>query len=116
MIEFQLGWCRRNLPRDRAEYSFVVCDSGQFMFDDNRMTGLLDFELAYIGDYAADLASFRTRDLTEPMVIPLGDIMRRYGEISGREIDVNAVVSSFFYSLKNLSAFQKCLCRYTTPI
>lgn len=91
MIEFQLGWCKRNVPKQRADLSFLVCDGGQFMFDDTRMTGLLDFELAYIGDYAADLASFRTRDLTEPMAIPLGDIMRRYGEISGREIDFSVI-------------------------
>ena len=91
MIEFQLGWCKRNLPKGRDALSFVVCDGGQFMFDDERMTGLLDFELGYIGDYAADLASFRTRDLTEPMVIPQGDIMRRYGELSGREIDLGVI-------------------------
>ncbi len=91
MIEFQLGWCKRNVPTERTELSFVVCDGGQFMFDDERMTGLLDFELAYIGDYAADIASFRTRSLTEPMLIPQGQIMRRYGEISGREIDFNVI-------------------------
>ena len=90
MIEFQLGWCRRNLPRDRAEYSFVVCDSGQFMFDDGGLTGLLDFELAYIGDYAADLAALRTRDLTEP-IGDVGAAIRRYGEISGREVDLDVV-------------------------
>ncbi|MCP4904655.1 MAG: phosphotransferase [bacterium] len=91
MIEFQLGWCKRNVPRERSDLSFLVCDGGQFMFDDTRMTGLLDFELAYIGDYAADIASLRTRNLTEPMLIPLGDIMRRYGEISGREIDFSVI-------------------------
>lgn len=91
MIEFQLGWCRRNVPRDREELSFLVCDSGQFMFDDQGLTGLLDFELGYIGDYAADLAGFRTRDLTEPFVEPLGDVMRRYAEISGRDVDFDVV-------------------------
>ena len=91
MIEFQLAWCKRNVPKDRGELSFLVCDSGQFMYDDEGLTGLLDFELGYIGDYAADLAGFRTRDLTEPMVTPLGDVMRRYGAISGREVDLAVV-------------------------
>ena len=91
MIEFQLGWCKRNVPTDRPDLSFVVCDGGQFMFDDDGLTGLLDFELGYIGDYAADLASFRTRDLTEPMGGSLGDMMRRYGEISGREVDFGVI-------------------------
>ncbi|MEZ4290635.1 MAG: phosphotransferase [Myxococcota bacterium] len=90
MIEFQLGWCRRNVPRDRDDLSFLVCDAGQFLFDDEGLTGLLDFELGYVGDYAADLAALRTRDLTEP-IGHLGDAMRRYGEISGREIDFSVI-------------------------
>jgi aminoglycoside phosphotransferase (APT) family kinase protein len=90
MIEFQLAWCKRNVPRDRQEFSFLVCDSGQFMFDDAGLTGLIDFELGYIGDYAADLAGLRTRDLSEP-IGDLGRAMRRYGEISGREIDLRAI-------------------------
>lgn len=90
MIEFQLAWCKRNVPRDRQEFSFLVCDSGQFMFDDTGLTGLIDFELGYIGDYAADLAGLRTRDLSEP-IGELGRAMRRYGEISGREIDLRAI-------------------------
>ena len=90
MIEFQLAWCKRNVPRDRQEFSFLVCDSGQFMFDDAGLTGLIDFELGYIGDYAADLAGLRTRDLSEP-IGELGRAMRRYGEISGREIDLRAI-------------------------
>ncbi|MEM9174182.1 MAG: phosphotransferase [Myxococcota bacterium] len=91
MLEFQLAWVKRNVPKDRDALSFLVCDSGQFMFDDAGLTGLLDFELAYIGDYAADLAGFRTRDLTEPFGAPLGDVMRRYGELSGREVDLAVV-------------------------
>jgi len=90
MIEFQLGWCHRNVPTDRPELSFLVCDSGQFMFDDEGLTGLIDFELAYIGDYAADLAGLRTRDLTEP-IGDLGEAMRRYGEISGRPVPFDVV-------------------------
>lgn len=90
MIEFQLAWCKRNLPQDRHELSFLVCDAGQFMFDDRGLTGLIDFELGYIGDFAADLAALRTRDLSEP-IGELGRAMRRYGEISGREIDLAAI-------------------------
>ncbi|MHA7837582.1 MAG: phosphotransferase [bacterium] len=90
MIEFQLGWCRRHVPRNRTDLSFVVCDSGQFMFDDRGLTGLIDFELAYVGDPAADLAGLRTRDLTEP-IGDLGAAMRRYGEISGREVDFDVI-------------------------
>lgn len=90
MIEFQLAWCKRNVPRDRHELSFLACDAGQFMFDDAGLTGLIDFEMGYIGDYAADLAALRTRDLSEP-IGDLGRAMKRYGEISGRDIDLRAI-------------------------
>jgi hypothetical protein len=90
MIEFQLGWCKRNLPKGREDLSFLVCDAGQFMFDDEGLTGLIDFELGYIGDYAADLAALRTRDLTEPLG-DLGAAMRRYGQISGRDVDFDVI-------------------------
>jgi len=91
MVEFQLGWCKRNVPEGRDDLSLLVCDSGQFMFDGGGLTGLLDLEFCYIGDFAADLAGFRTRDLTEPFMTPLGDVMRRYAEISGRDVDFRAV-------------------------
>jgi len=90
VIEFQVGWVKRNVPRDRERVSFVCCDSGQFMFDKGRVTGLIDFELAYLGDPAADLAGLRSRQLSEP----LGDLryaMKRYGELAGEEVDTRAV-------------------------
>jgi hypothetical protein len=90
ILEFQLGWLKRNVPKDRPDTAFVVCDSGQFLFDAGRVTALLDFELGYIGDPAADLAGLRTRDVTEP----LGDLTRamaRYAEVSGTPVDPAAV-------------------------
>jgi hypothetical protein len=90
IVEFQLGWLKRNVPKDRPETAFLVCDSGQFLFDAGRVTALIDFELAYIGDPAADLAGLRTRDVSEP----LGDLKRamaRYAEVSGKPVDPTAV-------------------------
>jgi len=90
MIEFLVKWVRRNVPRDRERQTLVLCDSGQFLWEGNRVTALLDFELAYIGDPAADLAGLRTRDLSEP----LGDLRRaiaKYGEITGEQVDTAAV-------------------------
>jgi len=74
--------------RDRAH--FVTCDSAQFMFDDGRVTGLIDLENGYLGDPLQDLASFRMRDMTEP----LGDIiggMLHYEELTGEPLDVAAI-------------------------
>ena len=90
MLEFQLGWLKRNVPKDRAETAFLVCDSGQFLFDEGRVTSLLDFELGYIGDPAADLAGLRTRDVSEPLP-DLPRAMARYGELTGTPVDPVAV-------------------------
>jgi hypothetical protein len=90
LLEFLLRWVHANVPRDRDKTTFVLCDSGQFLWEDGRVTALHDFELAYIGDPAADLAGLRTRDLSEP----LGDLpraMRRYAELSGEPLDLRAV-------------------------
>jgi aminoglycoside phosphotransferase (APT) family kinase protein len=85
-VSFVMQWLRRNLPEGEARPSFVTCDSGQFLFENGRITTLLDMELAHIGDAAIDLASLLLRDLSEP----LGDLtpaFQRYAERSGRPID-----------------------------
>lgn len=90
LLEFMLRWVHRNVPRDRERMALVVCDSGQFLWEKGRVTALHDFELAYIGDPAADLAGLRTRDLSEPLG-DLGRHMRRYAELTGEELDFGAI-------------------------
>ncbi len=90
MLEFLIGWCRRNAPENRREVTLVLSDSGQFLFDAGRVTAVLDLELAFLGDPLADLAALRTRDMAEP----LGDLpsaFRHYEEVSGRAVDLRAV-------------------------
>ncbi len=85
-IEFLIKWVRSNVPRGRLRKSFLCADAGQFLFEGNHVTALIDLELAYIGDPAADLGSLRSRDLSEP----LGDLSRatrRYEERTGEVVD-----------------------------
>lgn len=89
-IEFAIRWVYRNVPRGRREITFVSADSGQFLFEDGRVTALLDMETGYLGDPLADLGGLLCRDLGEP----LGDLahaFRRYAECSGREVDLDVV-------------------------
>jgi aminoglycoside phosphotransferase (APT) family kinase protein len=90
LLEFGIQWVRRNVLTHRDQPRFVTCDSAQFMFADGRVTGLIDLENGYLGDPMQDLASFRMRDMTEP----LGDViggMRRYEELTGEPLDVAAI-------------------------
>lgn len=90
LLEFGIQWVRRNVLTHRDQPRFVTCDSAQFMFDDGHVTGLIDLENGYIGDPMQDLASFRMRDMTEP----LGDViagMLRYESLTGEPLDVAAI-------------------------
>lgn len=89
-LEFGIGWVRRHVPAHRFDPRFVLGDPGQFMFADGRVTGLLDVELAYLGDAAHDLAALRLRDISEPFG-DLGRAFRRYEEVSGVQLDLPAV-------------------------
>ncbi len=89
-IEFLIKWVRSNVPLGRQRKSFLCADAGQFIFEGNRVTALIDLELAYIGDPAADLGSLRSRDLSEP----LGDLsraIRRYEKRTGEAVDRSVI-------------------------
>ncbi|MAG31626.1 MAG: aminoglycoside phosphotransferase [Deltaproteobacteria bacterium] len=90
MLEFAVQWVYRNIPGGREEVTFVQADSGQFLFEDGRVTGLLDMETGYLGDPLADLGGLLCRDLGEPLG-ELAPAMRHYSAKSGREVDFDVV-------------------------
>jgi len=90
VIEFIIRWVRGNIPQGRHQVSLLTGDCGQFLYDNNRVTAMHDFELACLGDPAADLAGLRCRDTSEPLG-NLARAIRRYAEIVGEEIDLEAV-------------------------
>ncbi len=90
LIEFVNDWLRRNVPTDREEVACLQGDTGQFLFENGRVTTFIDMELACIGDPAADLAGLRGRDMAEPM----GDLLpayERYFKRTGKRIP-NSVI------------------------
>jgi aminoglycoside phosphotransferase (APT) family kinase protein len=85
LMRFTAGWLRRNVPQDRTRAAFINPDAGQFLFDGDRVTGLIDFEMSSFGDPAAELAGMRLRDTSEP----LGDLAALYDDyekVSGDRI------------------------------
>jgi aminoglycoside phosphotransferase (APT) family kinase protein len=87
-IEFVLGWARRNVPSHAVRPSFIHCDAGQFLFENDRLTCLYDFEASHIGDPLADLAALRLRD---PLGAPVEHLLHQYCKITGTAIDSNAL-------------------------
>jgi aminoglycoside phosphotransferase (APT) family kinase protein len=90
LMEFVWLWLLRNVPKPCAQAGFVTGDAGQFMFEGNKLSGLIDFEMGYIGDPASEFAGMRVRDTAEP----LGDIsalMDRYEKLSDAKISKHLV-------------------------
>ena len=85
-LEFAIRWLRRDPPERHAAPTLAVGDSGQFLFDEGRVTAVIDLELAFLGDPLHDLACMRLRDLAEPLG-PLGPAFARYEAEMGEPID-----------------------------
>jgi aminoglycoside phosphotransferase (APT) family kinase protein len=85
LMRFTAGWLARNVPQDRTRPAFINPDAGQFLFEGDRLTGLIDFEMSSFGDPGAELAGLRLRDSSEP----LGDLSAlydHYEKVSGDRI------------------------------
>ncbi len=63
------AWLRANIPEVAGPPSLVQGDTGpgNFLHDGERLTALLDFELAHLGDPMEDLAWIGTRNAQDPV-------------------------------------------------
>ena len=90
-LEFIRQWIYRNIPAHRRKVSILSVDSGQFLHDRGRVTGLFDMEYACLGDPLIDLASIPGRMGAESA----GDIkpfFRRYAELTGDTLEPEVVI------------------------
>ncbi|TVV77128.1 phosphotransferase [Sphingomonas solaris] len=92
LLEFVIGWLRRNVPTHRTAATYIQFDSGQFLVEDGKMTGLYDFEFSMIGDPMTDIATIGMRDSYEPLGAPLAELVRYYEEASGEPVDHQAIL------------------------
>ncbi|MDB6062178.1 MAG: hypothetical protein JWM78_2281 [Verrucomicrobiaceae bacterium] len=90
LMDFIWRWVLRNAPSHRQRAAFISADSGQFLFEGDRLTGLIDFEVGYIGDPLAEFAGMRLRDSTEPLG-DIGALMDAYEKLAGDKLDKYSV-------------------------
>jgi aminoglycoside phosphotransferase (APT) family kinase protein len=85
-------WLRENVPRQATEVVFLQGDTGpgNFLFAGDRVTYLLDWEIAHFGDPMEDLAAICVRDMVTPFV-DLQTLFVHYARYSGRTIDVDRI-------------------------
>jgi aminoglycoside phosphotransferase (APT) family kinase protein len=101
IVELATRWLRRNLPAPPARLSLVQGDTGpgQFLFEGSRVTAIVDWEFAHLGDPVLDLAQIRTRDFYNPG-IDLARWLARYEELSGTRVDRRKLA---YYTVKAMA-------------
>jgi aminoglycoside phosphotransferase (APT) family kinase protein len=92
LLELGLWWLHANVPPDGRPIAFVQGDTGpgQFMFAGGHLTGLIDWELAHIGDPMLDLGVARMRNMLYPGG-SLREPIAHYDEVSGGGVDWDAL-------------------------
>lgn len=94
------AWMRRHLPGTPPQDRVIVHSdfrTGNFLYDEQSLTitGILDWELAHIGDFHEDLAwialrSWSTEEngqLLASSLLPFEELCARYAELSGRTVN-----------------------------
>jgi len=92
LLDFASWWIDTHAPAGRTEVRLLQgdCGPGQFMVDGDRVAGLIDWELAKLGDPLEDLGGLRSRSTIYPMArVP--ELLDHYASILGRPVDREAV-------------------------
>lgn len=86
LITFVERWLTDTMPAAFEQVSPLQGDAGQFMWDGDRVTGLIDLEMVHLGDPHHDLAFMRMRDFSEP-IGGVADTYRWWAEAGGFDLD-----------------------------
>jgi len=91
-LVFTLRWLREHVPAYEGPVVLVQGDTGpgNFMYQDGRITAIVDWELAHLGDPMDDLAWLSLRATQEPFT-HLPDRVREYVDLSGHALDLDRV-------------------------
>jgi aminoglycoside phosphotransferase (APT) family kinase protein len=88
LIEFAFRWLEAAIPDpdDAPVLAHGDAGPGNFLFEDGRLTAVIDWELAHLGDPMEDLAWFSMRCVMEPAP-DFNGALRAYAGYSGRPLD-----------------------------
>ncbi len=92
LATFGIHWLRRNVPHEVDRISILHGDAGvgNFLYVDDRMTGVLDWEWAHLGDPMEDLGSMCMHAGFHPAGY-LPDVLEHYEATSGIPVDIGKV-------------------------
>lgn len=89
---FALDWLEANRPPPPPRLALVHSDMGpgNFLYEDGRVTAIVDWEVAHVGDPMEDLAAIAVRDMATP-VGSLAKRLREYAAAAGASVDLARV-------------------------
>jgi aminoglycoside phosphotransferase (APT) family kinase protein len=92
LVRLSLDWLERNVPDYEGPVVLVQGDTGpgNFMYADGRVTAVVDWELAHLGDPMDDIAWLSLRTVQDTFT-HFPDRLREYEELSGHRIDASRV-------------------------
>jgi aminoglycoside phosphotransferase (APT) family kinase protein len=92
LLRFTTDWLERNVPDYDGPVVLVQGDTGpgNFMYEDGRVTAVVDWELAHWGDPMDDIAWLSLRTVQDTFT-HLPDRLGEYAELSGHPIDEKRV-------------------------
>ncbi|MEO5841330.1 MAG: phosphotransferase family protein [Acidimicrobiales bacterium] len=92
IVTLSREWLYANVPHATIRPCFLQGDTGpgNFMFEGDRVTHLVDWEISHFGDPMEDLAAICVRDMVTPFA-HLPTLFARYGQVSGTAVDLDRV-------------------------
>ncbi|MCK9541472.1 MAG: phosphotransferase, partial [Novosphingobium sp.] len=89
LVRFALQWLEANAPN--RDGPVVICHGdtgpGNFLFVEDRITKLVDWELTHFGDYHNDLGMMAVRGFQLRGMDGLDAVLAHYARVSGRRVD-----------------------------
>ena len=113
LILLSLDWLERNIPNDPERTVIVHSDAGpgNFLYQGEEVTALLDWEVVHYGDPMEDLGMVCLRSLIQPFV-PLPEAFAAYEAAGGAKVDLDRLR---YYRLFYLTKFGGRAGRFTDP-
>ena len=92
LVRLSLDWLERNVPDFDGPVVLVQGDTGpgNFMYENGKVTAVVDWELAHLGDPMDDIAWLSLRTVQDTFT-HFPDRLREYEELSGNAIDAERV-------------------------
>ena len=92
LLRLSADWLERNVPDYEGPVVLVQGDTGpgNFMYEDGRVTAVVDWELCHFGDPMDDIAWLSLRTVQDTFT-HLPDRLREYEELSGHDLDTDRI-------------------------